>query len=41
MDCRYCDGYGFCLKYSNLEVDVPCPGNADCDDYVEEDKDVE
>ena len=35
MNCVYCNEYGFCRKYSSLEADVPCPGNGDCDGYVE------
>ena len=35
FNCTHCDEYGFCRKYSNLDVDVPCPGNGDCEGYVE------
>ncbi len=39
FNCVHCDSYGFCRKYSSLDVDVPCPGNADCDGYVEGEED--
>ena len=39
FNCGHCDQYGFCRKYSNLEASVMCPGNGDCDDYVEVDED--
>lgn len=35
FNCENCDQYGSCRVYSSLEVDVPCPGNGDCDSYVE------
>lgn len=39
FDCLHCDKYGFCRLYSNLEADVPCKGDGDCDGYVEVDND--
>ena len=39
MDCQYCDKYGFCTKYSDLDLSWKCKGDADCDDYVEVDDD--
>lgn len=35
MNCVHKDQYGSCRKYSTLDVDVPCPGNGDCDGYEE------
>ena len=35
FDCSHCDKNGFCRKYSSVDVGVPCPGNGDCDGYVE------
>ena len=35
MNCVHCDGYGFCRIYSDLDVDVICPGIRDCDMYEE------
>lgn len=35
MNCVHCDGYGFCRIYSDLDVDVICPGIRDCDNYLE------
>lgn len=39
MDCVHCDSYGFCRIYSDLDVDVICPGNGDCDRYEEVEED--
>ena len=35
FNCAHCDEYGFCRVYSNYDADVMCPGNGDCDRYVE------
>ena len=37
MDCVHCDTYGFCRIYSDLDVDVMCPGDGDCEKYMEVD----
>ena len=39
FDCSHCDKNGFCRKYSSPDVDVPCPGNGDCEGYVEVEED--
>ncbi len=39
MNCVHCDQYGFCRLYSDFDVDVICPGNGDCDGYVEVEED--
>ena len=35
FNCAHCNEYGFCRIYSDSDVDIPCPGNGDCDRYVE------
>jgi hypothetical protein len=35
LNCAHCDKYGSCRLYSNIDVDWPCPGNGDCEDFVE------
>ena len=35
FDCCHINDCGFCRLYSNIDVDVPCPKNADCDGYIE------
>ena len=36
FDCRYCDEYGFCTKYSNDAVVWKCT-DPNCKDYKEND----
>lgn len=37
MKCQFCNVYGVCIKYSNIEVDVPCSGDYEgCLDFTEE-----
>lgn len=37
FDCRYCDEYGFCTKYSNDAVVWKCTEDPNCKDYTEVD----
>ena len=39
FNCCDRDEYGFCRKYSSIESEVPCPGNGDCDGYMEVEED--
>lgn len=38
MTCVHRDVFGYCRIYSDLDVDVICPGNRECDRYVERDR---
>lgn len=35
LDCAHCDNDGFCRVYSDCSVVWKCPGDADCEKYVE------
>lgn len=35
FDCAHIDSWGFCKLYSDADVVVRCPENADCNKYVE------
>ena len=37
FDCAHRNEHGFCRKYSTLDAEYKCPGNGDCDGYVEVD----
>lgn len=35
LNCCHCDKDGFCRTYSGYDVMWKCPGDGDCDGYVE------
>ena len=41
IDCVHCDNDGFCRIYSDADVAFKCPGNGDCEKYVECEEDGE
>ena len=39
FNCAHLDKNGFCQKYSTYDADLKCPGNGDCDGYMEAEDD--
>ena len=35
FNCAHCDSDGFCRVYSSYDVAYKCPGDGDCEKYVE------